>query len=138
MDLLRRHVVASRYAGGAWNDGASWKTQSLAATNAVTPAEPGELLAVGNGGAIARWTGSAWTVEASGTTTDLYAVWYGAGTALAVGSGGTILERRGGTWHGVPSGSTATLRSIAGSVDSSIIIAVGSGGTILRSTATAR
>jgi hypothetical protein len=52
-----------------------------------------DIFAVGKGGAILHYDGSAWTTEATPTSADLRAVWGAGGEVLAVGAGGTILHR---------------------------------------------
>lgn len=59
-----------------------------------------QVWAVGTGGTILRWNGSAWESTQSGTQSDLHSV-YGAGenTAFAVGSEGVITRWDGSAWR---------------------------------------
>src|SRR5438445_422536 len=63
--------------------------------------------AVGEGGAILHWDGTAWSSVSSGTTSDVFAVWGSASTDVwTVGYGGTILHWDGTAWSSVSSGTT--------------------------------
>jgi len=87
--------------------------------------------AVGNGGTILKWNGSAWSSQSSGTTQFLNSVWGSdASNVWAVGNGGTVLKWNGSAWSSQSSGTTQSLNSVWGS-DASNIWAVGNGGTIL-------
>ncbi|MCK6546009.1 hypothetical protein L6R52_09080 [Myxococcota bacterium] len=61
----------------------------------VAGASPDDLTVVGWRGVIARYLNGTWTVEPSGTTVDLRALWIDptTGTAFAVGASGTMLRR---------------------------------------------
>jgi hypothetical protein len=91
-----------------------------------------EVIAVGKNGRIVRLLGSDWTVQTSGTTQELRAVWgdpNGSG-AFAVGTGGTILHYDGSTWTAQISPTTQSLNGVWGS-SARDVFAVGDNGTIL-------
>jgi hypothetical protein len=69
--------------------------------------------AVGQGGAIAHWDGTAWSGNPNLVSTDLSDI-SGAsdGTAFAVGAGGTILRYDGFSWRTVASGTTQPLMDV--------------------------
>ncbi len=60
-----------------------------------------DVWAVGTQGAILHWTGSAWSVEPSGTAVPLRKVWGTESGGVLVAAGDTILERRpgGSSWN---------------------------------------
>ena len=72
-------------------------------------------------------------LPATGTTSDLYAVWGASSSAIyAVGAGGTILKFDGTSWSTMPSGVTTTLRAVSAPRDNTArVLAVGDNGTIL-------
>jgi hypothetical protein len=76
-------------AGGTWQ-----KTQlGTSALNAVWASGPGEAIAVGDGGAVYRHTGGAWTPIPSPVGADMYGVWGpDPDRAWIVGAAGTILR----------------------------------------------
>jgi uncharacterized protein YjdB/photosystem II stability/assembly factor-like uncharacterized protein len=88
--------------------------------------------AVGTGGLLLRWTGSAWVEATSGTTADLVAVSLGADEqALAVGAAGTVVRLRAGQWSRVPAPpGTAQLNGVG--EGQGLWFVVGAGGTFLR------
>lgn len=105
---------------------------------------PGEVIAVGNLGTAAHFTGEPWQTKESGTGSDLCDVWSGDdGRAFAVGLGGTILRygaedvpplavfAAAGTWSFMNSGTSVNLADVFGFADGTAV-AVGEGGTILR------
>jgi hypothetical protein len=53
-----------------------------------------DVWAVGDGGFILHYDGSAWSMERSNTMSDLRAVWGSGSEVFAVGTGGLILHRR--------------------------------------------
>lgn len=66
--------------------------------------------AVGNGGTILNWNGSAWTAGVSGVASNLNDVTCASSSSCwAVGSGGTVLHWSGGAW-------TPSSTGIAGSI----------------------
>jgi len=99
--------------------------------NKVWGKDAANVWAVGGGGTIVKWNGSAWSSQASGTPRDLRSVWGSdASNIWAVGDGGTIVKWNGSAWSLQASGTTQNLYSVWGS-DASNIWAVGGGGTIL-------
>jgi hypothetical protein len=69
-----------------------------------------DVFAVGFGGTIVRYNGSAWATMTSGTTEKLTGVWGSSGSnVFAVGAGGTILRYDGSAWATMTSGTTRTL-----------------------------
>jgi hypothetical protein len=118
-----------------WN-GAQWSRQpgvSSSPLNSVWGIGATDVWAVGDNGTIVHGTsapGGPWTVQASGTTSHLNAIW-GSGTDLfAVGDSGTIVHWNGSAWAVQPSGTTHNLNDIWGT-SSSDVWATGNGGTIL-------
>jgi hypothetical protein len=98
--------------------------------NAVWIAPGGDILVVGDGGAILRSTdGSVWSAMASGTGADLYGVWGSdASRVWAVGDQGALLFFDGSDWQAqtAPAGG---YRGVWGSGASDIFF-VGAGGLI--------
>ena len=98
---------------------------------AIWGSEADDVWAVGDGGTILHWDGSAWMRVSSGTTIGLSGVWgSGANDVWALGGGGTILNWDGGAWIPVSSGTTNALSGVWGS-GADDVWAVGGGGTIL-------
>jgi hypothetical protein len=106
--------------------------QSNGATlQSVWGADAKNVWAVGDGGTIVKWNGSAWSAQPSGTSKDLYGVWGSdASNVWAVGDGGTIVKWNGSAWSAQPSGTSKDLYGVWGS-DASNVWAVGYSGTIL-------
>ncbi len=102
---------------------------------AVWGSGPSDVWAVGIGGTILRWNGSAWAGVSSGTTQDLYGVWgSGPSDVWAVGWDSTIVRWNGRAWAGVSSGTTEYLLGVWGSGPSDVWAVGGEWGrgTILR------
>ncbi len=91
-------ILLGNGAGGSWVPFAGVPTS--AELLAVWAASPTDATAVGRGGVILHFDGSFWTVQASGTTEDLRAVWGIAGQVWAAGDGGTVLRNSGTGWAG--------------------------------------
>jgi hypothetical protein len=91
-----------------------------------------DVFAVGAGGTILRYNGSAWSAMASGTTSILWDVWGSSGSDVyAVGDGGTILHYNGSAWSPMAfSGPANNLMGVWGS-SANDVFAVGRWGTIL-------
>jgi len=112
-----------------WAPVTSGTTQTLLGT---WGASASDVFAVGGGGNILHFDGSAWTLMASGTTQSLQDVWGTSGTdVFVVGSGGTILRYTGTGWAPMTSGTTQQLLGVWGASRSDVF-AVGANGTILR------
>ncbi len=86
------------------------------------------FLAVGRGGTIVRRASGGWRAEASGITTDLYAV----EEPYAIGAGGVILQHGKGAWAPMASGTTEALFAL--DVEQHGVVVVGAHGTVLRLT----
>lgn len=88
--------------------------------------------AVGQGGTILEWDGSAWS---SGSSSDTTAVWNGmagVGQNLAlVGNAGRVAMSTGGPLASVTSGTSRNLQAV-GTADGLVYWAVGDQGTVLR------
>lgn len=99
---------------------------------AVHGRAPESVWAVGKQGTILAFDGVVWSLEPSGTTADLNAVYAteNPGEAWAVGASGTILYRSpaSGSWQPIPSGTQAELRSVFAKHGSTL--AVGAEGTL--------
>jgi len=89
-----------------------------------------DVWAVGYGGIILHWDGSAWSMVSSGTTYPLFSVWgSGASDVWAVGAFGTIVHWDGCAWTSIPGGTTNFLNGVWGSGESDVW-AVGDEGII--------
>jgi hypothetical protein len=89
-----------------------------------------DVFAVGLGGTILHYGGSAWSAMSSGTTNPLYGVWGVSGTdVFAVGATGTILHYDGSAWSAMTNGTTESLYGVWG-VSGTDVFAVGWDGTI--------
>jgi hypothetical protein len=93
-------------------DGASWAEvpvpDGVALLNWIMPFAEDRAIAVGNGGAILRWDGAAFTPMESGTTEDLWGVWgaspddvWAVGGSGFPGSEPTLLHLDGSGWSAV-------------------------------------
>jgi len=91
---------------------------------------PTNIIAVGDGGAIRRYNGKAWTAMTSGPK-DMRGVWgSSASDIFAVGVHGTILHYNGKAWQMMSSKTISTLHGVWGSGPTDVY-AVGENGTIL-------
>ncbi len=90
------------------------------------------IYAVGAGGLVLYFNGTAWKEMINTTKVDLYAVWgTKSGKVFAVGEKGTVLLYDGTSWKQMMSNSTEPLFGVWGSSVSDVF-AVGDKGTILR------
>jgi hypothetical protein len=98
-------------------DGAHWSPPEHppSVLNGVWARSPTDVFAVGLGGRIQHWNGSAWSQMSSGITADLYGVW-GTGQAdvFAVGDVGVLHLGRDGVWAPMTTESREPLRRIRG------------------------
>ena len=79
--------------------------------------------AVGDLGKIIHWNGTEWLAQASGTTSQLSAVWgSGPADAYAVGANGTVLHYNGTAWSPVSIGSSVHLTGVWGTSASDVFI----------------
>ena len=100
-------------------DGITWR-ESIAGAGAIgvtlrgAAASSSALVAVGTSGSILHSTdGTRWTARASGTTTQLNDVAFGAGRFVAVGNAGTLLSSADGTtWSRQTAPATVTLNGV--------------------------
>lgn len=98
--------------------------------NAVWGSASNDVFAVGDGGTIVHYNGSAWSVMTSNTFVTLNGVWGSAGNDVyAVGYGGTVVHYDGSTWTATSTGYGFDLWDIWGT-SASNIYAVGSFGQI--------
>ncbi len=110
-------------------DGTTWSTATVPEVmNAAFVVAPTEAYAVGQGGASYRFDGLAWTAIASGTTSDLHAVWARAGDMWAGGQGGTVVREA----TPVDIGTAADVLSISGSADDDVFIVTDEAGAAIR------
>ena len=104
---------------------------------AISGSGPGDVFAVGAGGAIWHSNGTTWTSMASPTTAQLNGV---AGTSAsdvyAVGTSGTVLHYDGTAWTAVTTGLTLPDLLAVWDIAPDNVYAVGSAGTSRISTAT--
>lgn len=119
-------------------DGVSWSDMTLpdlsgsAALLGVWVSSADDVFAVGEGGTILHYDGTAWAVMESGTSFDLGGVWGSSpDDVFAVGEGGTVLHYDGQSWSptSIPSGSPF-LNGIWGSSGTDVF-AVGQYGEIV-------
>jgi len=96
---------------------------------------PGDVFAVGDGGFIVHFGGSAWSAMTSGTQQLLSGVWgSGRDDVFAVGDGGTIVHFNGAgsTWSPMASGITEPIYGVWGSGPNDVFAVGGSStGTIV-------
>jgi hypothetical protein len=120
-----------RFDGVTWSRSAQGGSYSTTFT-AVHGTSATSVIAVGTGGKIVQWNGTAWTAMTSGTTRDLNDIWMESATsAVAVGAGGTALRLTGSTWAATTTGSAEQLNAVwfAGA---NTWFAVGTNGELLR------
>ena len=126
--------------GADYDGGITYATPSSGVTTIlrdVWGADTSNIWAVGDGGVILKWNGTAWAAQTSGTTANLLRVWgTDASNVWAVGASGTIRKWNGSTWSAQTSGTTNILRSVHGS-SSTNVWAAGDSGTILKWNGTA-
>lgn len=96
---------------------------------AVAPTKEG--WAVGERGAIWKWTGSTWVNSDAPAYTDLYAIQADSQAQWIAGAQGTVLRGESGWWSPFRSGPNVTLRGVWGADRSSAWVA-GDGGTLGR------
>lgn len=97
---------------------------------------PNNVVAVGQGGTIIKWDGTAWKSEPSGTTRDLHAVQVprdgNSQNYVVTGDGGLILVGMGANgFSQVTSSTTQNLMAVGGVTDNAIY-AAGVAGTVLK------
>jgi photosystem II stability/assembly factor-like uncharacterized protein len=112
VDFMSKDVGYAAGAGGAiWTTGdgsaasPTWTAETSGTSSDlydISAVDVGHIWAVGQGGVIRFWNGSAWVSQTSGTTNDLYAVYgYDDTHAWAVGANGTRLRYDGSAWSSV-------------------------------------
>ncbi|RPJ60732.1 MAG: S-layer homology domain-containing protein [Acidobacteria bacterium] len=85
-----------------------------------------DVFAVGDGGSIIHYNGTAWSIMASGTTNRLNGVWASsASDVFAVGVSGTILHFDGTNWSAMTSGTTEWLSSVWGTSATDVFVTAG-------------
>ncbi|MFA5147284.1 MAG: Ig-like domain-containing protein [Candidatus Omnitrophota bacterium] len=132
--------------GGAWAVGEEglifsydkelgWQRMASPVTTtlrAVAATREDDIWAVGDGGTIVHYDGTAWSQVASPTGQDLYGISFSmTNSGWAVGANGTIIRYRDGAWENVTSPVSVTLRSVWFGSDNDGV-AVGNSGTIIR------
>lgn len=96
------------------------------------PTCAGSPWAVGAGGVIRSWNGSAWVVASSPTTETLWAVWGSSPSAVwAVGNNGTVLRWNNSSWVIQTTPTTHGLNGVWGT-SATNVWAVGGSGTVIR------
>lgn len=120
-------------------DTRSWSPSTLPGTtpptmNSVAAVSANEAYAVGTGGAVYKWNGTAWGALTSGTGSDLFAVCAtGSGSAVAVGAGGLVLRIQGTSVTSASGGTTNTLRALW-CPSATDVWAAGDSGVVVRNT----
>lgn len=101
--------------------------------NAIYGRSAGDIMVVGDNGAITHWDGQSWKAMTSGTTKNLYAVTVPRGSTsyVAVGEDGTIVVYDGTVWKTIPSGTVKHLYGVSG-VSADDIRAVGQSATLIK------
>ena len=90
-----------------------------------------DVFAVGNGGTILRYDGSAWQHMDSGTDENLTGVWgLSASQVYATGFNGTVLRYDGTSWHTEPTPSVFVIMTDVWASSSSDVYAVGHQSTV--------
>ncbi|HEU0055570.1 MAG TPA: hypothetical protein VFQ39_20420 [Longimicrobium sp.] len=126
-----------------WN-GSSWSTTPVGTGRfaKIWGSSSAKVFAVGQGGDIRRWDGTAWTAMSSGTTRDLSDVW-GAGPddVYAVGAG-IVLHYDGnaaGVWTevSVPVNPALSIEAVWGTASDDVFILANRGTTVVRWNGTA-
>jgi uncharacterized protein YjdB len=119
--------VVQRLASGAWS------TLNLAPDLLdVWTTAPNNAWAVGEFGAIYRWTGTVWARQPAPTTATLLTVWAPDATvAFAGGNDGTMLRFNGTTWSALSVPTTADVNALWGTSATNVYAAT-SAGTVLR------
>jgi hypothetical protein len=112
---------------GHW-DGQTWKDFYVGSQPwGIWGSGPSNVIAVGGGGLIVHWNGSAWVQRPSGTTKHLNDVWgNGPEDVFAVGATGTALHFD-GSWTPINVGTTEDLLSVGGSGPGDIFITTSTG-----------
>jgi hypothetical protein len=97
-------------------DGFCWERAPFGGTfHGVAGIGPSFVMAVGEGGVIARYDGTSWTYLRTSPGRTLRGVWFESTTrGWAVGEGGTILEWNGATWSPITSPTTKDLLALHG------------------------
>lgn len=119
----------------SFDGGLSWTRFALPTTfvfHDLSFINPNYGFVVGDGGTIAFYNGSDWTIQASGVTNDLFAVQSVGSTAYAAGAGGSILRYNGTNWVALDSGTTNTTFYDVAFSDENVGYVVGSNGTLCR------
>jgi hypothetical protein len=94
--------------------------------------ENGDVYAAGDGGALLRHGGAAWSLSPTGVAEDLHDVFAVSPLdVFVVGDGGRALRGADGAWVPIATGSASALRGVWGRSGSQVY-AVGDGGTVLR------
>lgn len=100
-------------------DGGTWRIAREPDTGVtwadVSGTSQGNVFVVGNSRQILHFDGSAWSVQESGATRPLHAVWAaGPAGAFAVGDSGTVVHYDGTGWSTMESGTTHALGAVWG------------------------
>lgn len=101
------------------SDGFCWERAPYGGTfHGVAGLGPNFVMAVGEGGVVARYDGTTWTYLRTSPGKTLRSVWFETETrGWAVGESGTILEWDGTTWSPIASPTTRDLLAIHGKGD---------------------
>ncbi|MBN2108844.1 MAG: hypothetical protein JW832_15565 [Deltaproteobacteria bacterium] len=108
-----------------WQPMTSGTTNGL---NGIWGSSGSDVFAVGDGGVVVHYDGSAWSPMSSGTTATLRGVWGSSGSdVFAVGGSGVIVHYDGSSWSSMTSNTTVSLNGISG-FGASVAYAVGDTG----------
>jgi hypothetical protein len=95
--------------------------------HSVWAVDADNVFAVGDGGTILHRINSAWSVMASGVTSNLRGVWAASASDVwAVGMGGTVLRFNGTSWSAITGATTSDIDAVWGSSATDVWL-VGSG-----------
>ncbi len=125
-------VLGDILPSAAFADVWSWQNPLPQGNNVTSISCPAANVckAVGDGGLLLSWDGSAWSIEATPTTAALRGVSCSSTTACkAVGDGGTIISWDGSAWTADTNADATTLTAVS-CPSANLCKAVGSAGTI--------
>ncbi|NCC52510.1 MAG: hypothetical protein EOM20_15010, partial [Spartobacteria bacterium] len=97
----------------------------------IDGASASDIYAVGDGGTIMHFNGSAWALESPGAAVNLYGVHVSAGGVYVAGDEGTVLSGVSGSWTVHATGAPYAMRDVWAAADGTVF-AVGDGAQVYR------